>query len=292
MKRFTATLLVGLIIALPLYGCDNNVKEDKNRELAVQVTKNFVDELEKDNLEGVKLCYTPDLSEATDILKQLEGAGTTALTDCDSIDFVFDKITKCSIDKNIGKIITRYNVNIENTPDIKCIFKFEVEKIDGNWYLTKDPEINSSKDNMMTALTNAETIELAIKECMFEIATKSNSLYNGYVKYIDPENTEKTLPDAISNYKEISVADVAGAKNIYEAFKPVIYNGTIYKPYWVSEENECMFLDSTLNNINEDGLDCNATHTITQLVDNGIPSENAYIIEFDPFGYFENQKTW
>ncbi|MEE0265688.1 MAG: hypothetical protein UD936_08695 [Acutalibacteraceae bacterium] len=289
MKKLTTIILAGLIIALPLYGCSNN---EKDIESAVEVTKTFVEELEKNSFKAVRACYTPDLSEATDILEELEKTGVTSLTDSDSIDFVFDKITKSSLGEKAGEIRSRYNVVFENGQSIKCTFEFEVEKTDGSWYLSEDPEINENKDYMLIALTDSQTIELAIKECMIDIDTGYNSVYNGTTKYIDPLNTERTLPDAITNAKEISVADVAGAKHISEAFKPVIYDGTLYKPYWIMENNVCVFLDSKRNNISENQPDYEDTDKVVPLTDYGIPSENVYIVDFNPFGYSENSEPW
>ena len=113
--------------------------------------------------------------------------------------------------------------------------------------------INTASKN--GALSNAETIELSIKECQADIAARNNEVYNGTSKYsfTQPNGTatvtDRVLPNAASGdatarkgYKSIDVQDVAGAKGIADAFKTVTYDGVDYKPYWDQSTDKCVFI--------------------------------------------------
>lgn len=122
--------------------------------------------------------------------------------------------------------------------------------------------INTASKN--GALSNAETIELAIKECQADIAAKNNEVYDGSTtyNYNDPSgaNVSDTLPDAADSnpttgHAAINVQDVAGAKSIADAFETVTYNGDDYEPYWDEDNDKCVFLSITANNVPAVGAD-------------------------------------
>jgi prepilin-type N-terminal cleavage/methylation domain-containing protein len=87
--------------------------------------------------------------------------------------------------------------------------------------------INTASRN--TALSNADTIELAVKECQAHIASRNSEVY--------PKIAE-------GKYTEITIKDVAEAKAITEAFEVVTYNGEPYMPYWDRASDSCVFLTS------------------------------------------------
>ena len=88
--------------------------------------------------------------------------------------------------------------------------------------------INTASKN--GALSNAETIELAVKECQADIAARNGDVY----------------PDAANgNHAKITIKDVAEAKAITEAFEMVTVNGENYLPYWDKVNDKCVFLTST-----------------------------------------------
>lgn len=84
--------------------------------------------------------------------------------------------------------------------------------------------INTASKN--GALSNAQTIELAIKEAQADIASK---------------NTE-TYEDAKSNSSAITVAVVAEKKAIKDAFDKITYNSEEYYPIWVKAEQKVYFI--------------------------------------------------
>lgn len=104
--------------------------------------------------------------------------------------------------------------------------------------------INTASKN--GALTNAQSIELAIKQCQANIAARNNEVYKGQ-KIKNSAGTEVTIPDigkgaASGGYKEITVEDVALVNGIENAFKTVTYDGKDYKPYWDSSTESCVYL--------------------------------------------------
>ncbi len=291
MKRFIVLILAGLIIALPLCSCDNNVKTDDKNELALEVTKNFVDKLDENDFVGVKECYTPKLKENTDILNELENTGKTDITKYDQTSFEFLKVKKCNIVGNKGKITSDYTLNIGKVKT-DCTFKFDVVKVDGKWYLDSDPEINSSKKIKKKSnndeLSNDQTIELAVKVCHTDISTKLNDIYNNDKSYIDLDGNKQTVPDASDDNesKTISIYDVVGVNDIYEAITPIISDGKMYEPYWKSsiDNDICIYMNSDHDIISAyDDITINTNDTITPLTENGIPRNDVYIV--DLFNY-------
>lgn len=87
--------------------------------------------------------------------------------------------------------------------------------------------INTASKN--GALSNAQTIELAIKEAQADIASK---------------NTE-TYADAKSDSDKITVKVVAETKAITDAFDQITYNSVVYKPVWVNAEQKVYFVEAT-----------------------------------------------
>ncbi|MEE0858582.1 MAG: prepilin-type N-terminal cleavage/methylation domain-containing protein [Acutalibacteraceae bacterium] len=104
--------------------------------------------------------------------------------------------------------------------------------------------INTSARN--GALSNAQTIELAIKECQADIAAKNTEVYDGGTVPAtqDPSgaNLPNTLPNAATAHANISVAHVAVAKSIPDAFATVTYNGDDYEPYWDTDADKCVWI--------------------------------------------------
>ena len=91
--------------------------------------------------------------------------------------------------------------------------------------------INTASKN--GALSNAETIELAVKECQADIAAKNGEVYS---------------KAATNQHGDITISDVATAKAIKDAFATVTYNGKDYEPYWVTTEDKCVFLTKNASN--------------------------------------------
>ena len=89
--------------------------------------------------------------------------------------------------------------------------------------------INTASKN--GALSNAETIELAVKECQADIAAKNDEVYNG----------SGSIPKASTDHAKIDITHVAEVKAIKDAFKVVTYNGNDYIPYWITAEDKCVF---------------------------------------------------
>ncbi len=89
--------------------------------------------------------------------------------------------------------------------------------------------VNTASRN--TALSNADTIELAIKECQADIAARNGEIY--------PEAAD-------ARRSTILVANVASTMAIEDAFEPIRYNGVEYEPVWDTINDKCVFLqDST-----------------------------------------------
>ena len=107
--------------------------------------------------------------------------------------------------------------------------------------------INTASRN--GALSNAQTIELAIKECQADIAAKNDEVYDGTTgyNYNDPAGTNLTgnLPAASTAHATINVQHVAGAKAISNAFETVTYNGNDYEPQWDEDADKCVFIGVT-----------------------------------------------
>ncbi len=139
-----------------------------------------------------------------------------------------------------------------------------------------------------TATSNAQTIELAIKVCMADILAKNNEIYDGVSSYIDAFGDEQVVGSTADTYTTIdengnpvvicpvSVADVAGINAINDCFKTVTYNNTEYSPYWIIDEDTCVFLDSEGNSMDGDSYDINSSNVVA-LTKDGIPNSEVYI---------------
>lgn len=117
--------------------------------------------------------------------------------------------------------------------------------------------INTAAKN--TALANADTIELAVKECQSQIAAKNNEIYNG--SKIDGVD----IPDAIEEHGDVNILHVAKVKAIKEAFNVVTYSGKNYIPYWITTTDKCVFAYSTAG-----AAGAPATATVTDIDGNTI----------------------
>ena len=122
--------------------------------------------------------------------------------------------------------------------------------------------INTASKN--GALSNAETIELAVKECQADIAAKNGEVY----------------ADAVSNHGKIYISDVAEKKAIKEAFATVTYNGKDYNPYWIIAEDKCVFL--TVDGSDKKDFDGNkVTVAVQQLASAGTITADADAVKID-----------
>ncbi len=281
MKKYATLILAGLIMIFPLFGCDNNVKTDDN-ELALEVTKTFIEELEKNNFDGVKECYTPKLKENTELLEELEETGKTGLTKYNDSNFKLQKVKQCNIHDTTGKITSKYTLNIGDNVELECNIDFDLIKIRKKWYLNADPEINTSASSKSTVLYNADTIELAIKYCQSDIMHRDNEIYNNNNTYIDLEGVTQTVPDAVEERAKITIYDVLGVNQILDSAKPVIYYGEIFEPYWYSQTAQCIFMNSDYEVISDDGnyIHINVSDT-TPLTENGVPSKQVLVYGLD-----------
>lgn len=110
--------------------------------------------------------------------------------------------------------------------------------------------INTASRN--GAISNAETIELAVKECQADIAARNTEVYDGTtaISNTDPAGNPlpTPLPNAATAHATIEIAHVAGAKSIPDAFATVTYNGNDYEPYWDTAADVCVWLSTTANN--------------------------------------------
>lgn len=131
--------------------------------------------------------------------------------------------------------------------------------------------INTASKN--GALSNASTIELAVKEAQADIAAKNTEVYDGSTQYSFGDDvkiakvTGATVHNAANAHGDVSVQDVAGAKGIADAFAVVTYNGTDYSPYWNKENAKCVFLDGSSKDL--DGNAVAGTNTPLTTVASG-----------------------
>lgn len=101
--------------------------------------------------------------------------------------------------------------------------------------------INTASRN--GALSDAQTIELAVKECQADIAARNDEVYNGSTTYTPYNGGTATVPKASTNSTaQIKIADVAGVKSINDAFHTVTYNGADFEPYWDVNADKCVYL--------------------------------------------------
>lgn len=98
--------------------------------------------------------------------------------------------------------------------------------------------INTASKN--GALSNAQTVELAIKECQAAISSRNDEVYNGNI--VDGVTIAKASTDNTTN---ITLEMVATVKGIKDAFKPVNYNGATYSPFWDKDTDKCIYLCTT-----------------------------------------------
>jgi prepilin-type N-terminal cleavage/methylation domain-containing protein len=99
--------------------------------------------------------------------------------------------------------------------------------------------INTASKN--GALSNAQTIELAVKEAQSNIASKNTEVYNGGKKK-DAEGNDADIWNAKSDHDKISMYTVAVAKGIEDAFDQATYNGVNYFPCWNNNSAKCIFV--------------------------------------------------
>lgn len=113
--------------------------------------------------------------------------------------------------------------------------------------------INTASKN--GALQNAQSIELAVKECQSYIASGDTEVYNG-TKLVPFDSTKFDGPTASKNgtnvkissakaaHGSIDIWQVAAAKGMMSGFTKVSYNGKDYEPYWDKVSQKCIFLTS------------------------------------------------
>ena len=112
--------------------------------------------------------------------------------------------------------------------------------------------INTASKN--GALSNAQTIEAAIKKCQADIATRNDEVYDGSTTYLKTDGTTGKLPKASKNSTNpIMVEHVAGANSINSAFEFVTYNSKEYRPIWDMMNDRCVFIEPLTNTELESG---------------------------------------
>ena len=87
--------------------------------------------------------------------------------------------------------------------------------------------INTAARN--SALSNADSIELQIKNCQADIAARNTERYSNAV----------TAPNTIS------VKDVADVTGTTTAFQTVTYNNEQYFPVWDTASDKCYFIGAS-----------------------------------------------
>lgn len=107
--------------------------------------------------------------------------------------------------------------------------------------------INTASKN--GALSNAQSIELAVKECQSYIASGNNEVYKaGKSVTLDSgkfATPSVTICDAKTNHAAIKIDQVAAVKGIADGFGKVSYNGKDYEPYWSKAAQKCVFVNAT-----------------------------------------------
>ena len=104
--------------------------------------------------------------------------------------------------------------------------------------------INTASKN--GALSNAQSIELAVKECQSYIASGNTEVYDGS-KTVAFDTTKfggtspLTLKNAKTDHANIDIQQVAAAKGMMNGFVSVSYNGADYEPYWNKTTQKCVF---------------------------------------------------
>ena len=123
--------------------------------------------------------------------------------------------------------------------------------------------INTASKN--GALSDAQTIELAVKECQADIAARNDEVYNGQT--VD----SLMIPKASTDHDTISMEHVAKVKGIEDAFKVVTYNGVDYYPYWDKQTDSCVYLSAAAKT----GV-CDANAPLDGVVAAGATEVSAY----------------
>lgn len=107
--------------------------------------------------------------------------------------------------------------------------------------------INTASKN--GALSNAQSIELAVKECQSYIASGNNEVYkSGKTVTLDSgkfATPSVTIHDAKTDHANIKINEVAAVKGIADGFGKVSYNGMDYLPYWNKAAQKCVFVNAT-----------------------------------------------
>jgi type IV pilus assembly protein PilA len=111
--------------------------------------------------------------------------------------------------------------------------------------------INTASKN--GALSNAETIELAVKNCQADIAARNSEVYNGETKYVPKGKTSadaKKCSNAAKNnsttgYQAITIEEVAGMNSINDALDSVTYNNAVFDPFWDKDTDSVVFICTT-----------------------------------------------
>lgn len=115
--------------------------------------------------------------------------------------------------------------------------------------------INSS--NKSAAQSNAQTIELAVKECQADITSKNTETYKGGTQKVGA----LTIESAATSPNKITVQMVAAVKGITDAFQPKTYNGNDYLPIWVKGDAKVEFVSAGTANGHTAG--CNMDNSKT-----------------------------
>jgi type IV pilus assembly protein PilA len=131
--------------------------------------------------------------------------------------------------------------------------------------------INTAARN--SAISNADSIELQIKNCQADIAAR---------------NTER-YANAVTAPNTISVDDVATKTGIKTAFQTVTYNNEQYIPVWDADDDKCYFIGATGTSVAGQRIDdptitltigagAGTAHTIVGLADaSGNPSTSVMV---------------
>ncbi len=114
--------------------------------------------------------------------------------------------------------------------------------------------INTASKN--GALSNAQSIELAVKECQSYIASGNTEVYDGSktVAFDTAKfggTSPLTLKNAKTDHANIDIQQVAAAKGMMNGFVSVSYNGKDYEPYWNKTTQKCVFATGTGNTVTD-----------------------------------------
>lgn len=117
--------------------------------------------------------------------------------------------------------------------------------------------INTASKN--GAMSNAQSIELAVKEAQSYIASGSTEVYNGTTTVAYDANkfggtSPVQLKNAKTDHANINILQVAAAKGIMDGFVKVSYNGTDYEPYWDTTAQKCVFVSGAGKDLDDKAL--------------------------------------